>query len=192
MIQRLGPSFFTPHAGGATVGFTETWPGANHAALPGTWTVQGGAIEQDGSGHAKVTALTSSLAWATRNCNGADYTATMPVFVRDNDYPGLLLRTNAAGNDAIVVYFGPALHKLHYYEYLGGVVSNIVEGTTTWADSNTYTLQVILSGSSVIVKLGASTEITTTCQAGLISPTYIALFQAVSTNLSLFGQLTVA
>lgn len=175
MIRALGPSFFKASTSG-TVGFVETWPGANHAALPSPWVTISGAFEQNGANKC----ICTSPGNAIRNANGGDYTLTNDVNTSAGCYVGLIVRADSSVSNFIAVAFHSGSGKLRYYEHLAGVDSNIIDGPTSWSDNTTYTVATVLSGTSVIVKLNGVAEITTTCQAGFTSLTYVGLTQAIT------------
>jgi hypothetical protein len=179
VLSRLGGHVQMRYVPTAVI-FDELWPGTAGAALPGAWGNQSGTPTQNGFGAMQF----AGAGQTTRNVGVADSTLTFNV-EPDNNYPYMLFRSNAAGTHYSVLVIRGDTNLLEFHEFDGSSSTNIVTGSTFITLGTMHTVQVILGGASVTVKLDGSTELTATqainltntyCGIGWVAPPFSATY----------------
>lgn len=128
--------------------------GASWTTPAGGWAIQSNKAQNTG---------TADLAadQAILDFGSADVTITAVCQTADASTVGILFRASGTA-DFWVAIIDPANDLVRLLDVTGGGVASVDDGAATLAPATDYTLQVVLSGTSITVKLDGATAVTKT------------------------------
>lgn len=196
-IHQLAAALKAPPAAGAFTPYSETWAGAQHAALPAGWTTITGTPSLSGLGQYDVTDSPGVATSAVRNLSGYNGTITFPIAaaagVYNSSWTYIILRSNSAQTVYTYLLFRHDTFKLQYAEWNGSSDVNVVTGSTTLPDATWLGCRLTLNGAALTVELdtgsGYFTELTPTMAQNLTA-TYYGVGTSVASTGSLFGPVS--
>jgi hypothetical protein len=206
LLRRSAAAAPPPAPSGSFSSFSEPWSGAALDPLQAAWTDIGGAPRIESIGGFQFYQNTGgALTWATRDAGGSKGVIELPFngtnsgVYNSGTWPIIYFRSNLAFTDYCQVIFRQDTNKIQYIETIGGVQSNVLNGTNTLATGGTWHgIRITLGNTSLLVEVDSVgggggnyvTEISGTCVA-LLTNQYAGLGTGTGSNGLVFGPYTI-